>query len=265
MPNRAKRIVDRERLSFSNNDDLRRYYEAKYHEGGYEQGGYVIHGVNVSAMYHASRLETAVRFLEPAPSDVLLEAGCGNGALAGQLAPRCREIHAVDLAANALDPKFARVANLHFRPMNVEALDYPDGKFDGITSVETLEHVLTPQKAIVELARVLRPGGRLVITYPTINRTLVKRWRLGRNVPISEHLNEWSFRDLVAAMESAGLLVDRVEGLAFDPGVLLALKYISRFFASGITRASLAIRRFPANSMFVAMRMRKPPSSGGNR
>jgi SAM-dependent methyltransferase len=146
--------------------------------------------------------------------------------------------------------------------MNIEALEFPDENFDGITSVETLEHLLTPEKAIGELARVLRPGGRLVVTYPTINRTIAKRLRLGKNVAVSEHLNEWSYRELAAAMESAGLRVERVEGIAFDFGVLLGLKYINRFFAAGLTRASLAIRGFPRNSMFVAMRMRKPPSPG---
>lgn len=255
---RPHRIVGQERLRFASNEALREYYEHKYRTGGYEEGGYSVRGVDVSAMYHARRLELALRFAAPRPHEDLLDAGCGSGALAAELAPRSRMTQAVDIAANALDARFATIPNLRFRAMNVESLEFPDGRFDAVVCVETLEHLLSPLVALGEMARVLKRGGRLVLTYPTINRTFVKRCRLGRTVPVSEHLNEWSYAELVAAVESAGLRVRKVEGISFDFGVLLALKHLHRSVALGMTRAALSVRGFPRNSMFVAMLLAKP-------
>lgn len=257
MTNNARRIVDRERLQFANNEELRAYYEKKYSAGGYEGAGHLVHGIDISAMYHARRLEAAFRLLHPTPDQVVLDAGCGSGALAARLAGRSRVVEAIDIAANALDPRHAAIPNLRFQAMNLEALAYPDRHFDGIVCVETLEHLLHPEKAIQELSRVLKPDGAFVLTYPTINRTTAKRLGLGRIIPISEHITEWNYDELAHTLRAAGLRIERVEGIAFDLGPLLALKYVSRRFALGVTRLSLALRRFPRNSMFVALRLRK--------
>ncbi len=245
----------KERLNFADNAELRAYYEEKYGKGGYDEGGAVVHGVDVSALYHARRKEAALRLLDLQPGEVALDAGCGRGELAAQMAARCREVLAIDIAANAFDPQYRALPNLRFQAMEAEKLAFPDQSFDKVVTVEMLEHLIAPERALAELHRVLKRNGRCIMTYPTINRTLVKHLRLGRPVPISEHLNEWSYRELVAAVESAGFFVETVEGIAYDFGYLLGLKYVNRFFARKITDASLALRGSPGNSMFVAMRL----------
>jgi ubiquinone/menaquinone biosynthesis C-methylase UbiE len=257
MSSHARNIVHRTQLHFSDNDALREYYEQKYGTGGYDNGGYRLHGVPISALYHRRRQESALSFLGCADGQVVLDAGCGDGALAAKLAPKVGEMHAVDIAANALDPKFTTISNLHFTAQNIESLSYPDSHFDAVLCVETLEHLLHPTKALGELHRVLKSDGRLILTYPTINRTLMKRCRLGPRVPVSEHLNEWSYAELSREVRDVGFAVEGVDGISFDFGVLLALKHVNRFFAETITNASLAIRGWPGNSMFVAMRLRK--------
>jgi 2-polyprenyl-3-methyl-5-hydroxy-6-metoxy-1,4-benzoquinol methylase len=49
---------------------------------------------------------------------------------------------------------------------DVQDLAFPDGAFDTVVSCETIEHVHDPARAVSELARVLRPGGRLFLTTP---------------------------------------------------------------------------------------------------
>lgn len=257
MSTRSRRIVGEQRLHFGSNAELQSYYEAKYRDGGYEEGGCVVHGVDVSAWYHARRQESAFRALAPGAEETILDAGCGNGVLAARLAPRCKVVHAVDIAANALDPKLAAVPNLKFHAMNLESLGFPAEFFDKIGCVETLEHLLSPELALREFHRVLKRDGRLVLTYPTVNRTTVKHLKLGRRVDISEHLNEMSYAELRGALHAAQFEVERVEGIAFDFGALLALKHVNAFFASAITRLSLAVRSFPANSLFVSLALRK--------
>ena len=49
---------------------------------------------------------------------------------------------------------------------NIEALPHPEATFDTVISCETIEHVPHPRRAIREMSRVLRPGGRLFLTTP---------------------------------------------------------------------------------------------------
>jgi len=257
---RLSGILGQRRLQFGDNAALERYYEEKYRNGGYE-AGCVRFGINISGLYHQERHRAALRFLAPAAHEVILDAGCGNGALSIRMAPHCREVVAIDIAGNAFDPRHRAVPNLRFEKMNVENLSFADATFDQVVSVETLEHVLDPQRAVAELHRVLKPGGRLVITYPTINRTIIQTLqravRLTRPIEISEHLTEWSYDETVDAMRRAGFELEAAEGLVFDFGVLGAVKSVSRFFAVKMTALSLKIRAFPRNSAFVCFAFRR--------
>ena len=253
-------ILGKARLNFNNNDELGRYYEDKYREGGYE-GGFILCGVNISELNHRARHASAFRLLNPQRAETILDAGCGEGGLAARIAPHCRTLHAIDIAPSALDSRHNVLANLRFQPMNVENLAFEDGFFDQIVCVETLEHLLNPQHALKEFKRTLKPGGRLVITYPTINRSLIKRIQqkcgIGRRLEISEHLHEWSYEEIVQHGESAGLELVNSEGVAFDFGVLGWLKCASSFFAREITAFSFKIRCFPRNSSVVSVVFRK--------
>jgi 2-polyprenyl-3-methyl-5-hydroxy-6-metoxy-1,4-benzoquinol methylase len=254
-------ILGKEQLHFKDNQELEKYYEEKYRRGGYEGGGCILFGVNISKLYHQARHRSALGFLKPGPNDVILDAGCGDGSLSAQIAPRCKTVHAIDIAGNSLDPAYRGVGNLHFKKMNVEALEFADGSFDRIVCVETLEHLLEPHKAIAEFHRALKPGGCLVITYPTVNQTLMQKLQrklgVGRRLEISEHLTEWTYDDVVRNVQAGGFEYVASEGLAFDFGIFGWIKYKFRFFARLLTKLALAIRGFPRNSAFVSVVFRR--------
>jgi len=52
------------------------------------------------------------------------------------------------------------------RHEDAEALSFPDGHFDAVVSCDVLEHVNEPERALREVARVLRPGGQALMTFP---------------------------------------------------------------------------------------------------
>jgi SAM-dependent methyltransferase len=56
--------------------------------------------------------------------------------------------------------------NIEWRVADIQALPWPDNSFDTAISCETIEHVPSPRTAVRELARVLRPGGKLFLTVP---------------------------------------------------------------------------------------------------
>ena len=240
-------------LHFPDNESLRAYYEAKYAAGGYE--GLRTSGFDVSAAYHHARLNFARNAIIRARPQSLLDAGCGAGLLAISLAGHVHEITGVDIAGNAFPREIH--PGVRFLQMNIENLAFSDESFDTVVSVETLEHVLDPIRALREMRRVLRPKGTLVLTYPTINRTAAKRLWLGRRTNISEHLTEWSLKELLSNCVDAGLVVENIEGIAFDFGYLNVLKFAGPAAARAMTEWSLRIRGYANNSLFLGLTLKR--------
>ena len=102
-----------------------------------------------------------------------LDAGCGSGYFARILADAGATVHGVDgasemvLAARAAASDHPAADRLSFDQIEtVEALPFATANFDGLLSLSVLEYVPDPQKGLAEYARVLRPGGRVVVSIP---------------------------------------------------------------------------------------------------
>ncbi|MCB0139506.1 MAG: class I SAM-dependent methyltransferase [Caldilineaceae bacterium] len=98
----------------------------------------------------------------------VLDAGCGAGHTALAFAPFAREVMAVDLSEAMLGQcrtlAAARgITNADFRMGDVEQLDFGEGEFDLVVSRYSAHHWPHPQVAINEFARVLKPGGLLLL------------------------------------------------------------------------------------------------------
>jgi 2-polyprenyl-3-methyl-5-hydroxy-6-metoxy-1,4-benzoquinol methylase len=99
----------------------------------------------------------------------VLEIGCGSGTFAAWMAESgAAEVVGQDFSAVPISHATERFRhdNLTFSVGNIEAIDAPAESFDLAVSCETIEHVPHPAKAVAELARVLRPGGTLLLTTP---------------------------------------------------------------------------------------------------
>jgi SAM-dependent methyltransferase len=68
------------------------------------------------------------------------------------------------LRGAARKAKAAGIANIEHREMSAEALDFPDASFDAVTLKDGLMFCPDPVKALAEIRRVLRPGGRFALT-----------------------------------------------------------------------------------------------------
>lgn len=118
--------------------------------------------------------EARYRFALPSLANLeVLDAACGVGygtALIGTTAAR---VVGVDLSAEAVSYARQRYGapNTSFHEMDVLALDLPAASFDAVCSFETIEHLPDPARFLAELARVLRPGGRLFISTPHVEST----------------------------------------------------------------------------------------------
>jgi len=93
-----------------------------------------------------------------------LDSGCGPGALAFALAPHVREVVGVDASSDLLAAARERApANVTLVEGDAEALSFGYGEFDLAGSLRVLHHVHRPELVVSELARVTRPGGRIMV------------------------------------------------------------------------------------------------------
>jgi ArsR family transcriptional regulator len=94
------------------------------------------------------------------------DLGCGTGQLTAALAPFVASVVAVDASAamlQAAKKRLQKLDNVDLRRGDLESLPIDDARLDAATMMLVLHHVAEPERAVAEAARVLKPGGRLVL------------------------------------------------------------------------------------------------------
>ena len=108
-----------------------------------------------------------LELLGPVEGLLVLDVGCGDGALGSVLARRTARVTGLDADARMLAAARQRAQEdkiwLELVRGEAEALPFADGTFDRIVAVTVLCFVGDARRAIGEMARVLRPGGKVVI------------------------------------------------------------------------------------------------------
>ena len=110
------------------------------------------------------------RMLELRPSDHLLDVGSGDGFWTARFAMHCANISGLEpdermlSLAKTLYPR----SNVEYVQGNAELIPYPNNTFDKVVSVSCLEHFADPLQGLREMARVLKPGGRLAISVDSL-------------------------------------------------------------------------------------------------
>lgn len=113
---------------------------------------------------HASHLQALPGLLDSCWT--VGDLGCGTGHAASALAPFVQRVIAVDRSGEMLQAARRRLRewpNVEVRRGELEGLPIADGELDAATLLLVLHHVSGPAEALREAARVLKPGGRLLI------------------------------------------------------------------------------------------------------
>jgi ubiquinone/menaquinone biosynthesis C-methylase UbiE len=173
----------------------------------------------------------------PEGSEVL-DAACGTGRHAAFLAARGHSVVGVDASPEMLARAAAKVPDARFVLGELDRLPLADGSVDAAVCALALSHAQDLRPAVAELARVLRPGGRLVISNPHPLATGLLGWRAtvrdaaGRSAVIPEYPH--SHATSIDACTAAGLRVRR----CLEPA--LSAKQAAAEAKAGLTEAFVA-------------------------
>ena len=126
----------------------------------------------------------------------LLDAGCGTGRNLVEFGP-LGEAEGVDVSSEAVD--FCRRRGLDgVRQATLEDLPFEGGRFDLTLATDVIEHLDDDRRALRELRRAARPGGRLLVTVPAY------RWLWSQHDESMHHRRRYTERGLSDALKASG-------------------------------------------------------------
>lgn len=136
----------------------------------------------------------------PDPGGRLLDLGCGPGALLSEMEGAWTT---VGLDVEPLALKYCRERGLPRLVLgDGQKLPFRDGSFDAVTALDAFEHIPDDVAAFTEVARVLRPGGALVLSVPAYKAL----W--GPHDVALHHQRRYTLPEIEARLRSAGLTVE---------------------------------------------------------
>lgn len=149
------------------------------------------------------RLAIIREMVDARPGETVLEVGSGGGHVLGMF-PQAKLV-AVDVADTFLATAKKNLAgyDVEFKKGQITELGLPAASIDAVICTEVLEHITQPEEVVAEIARLVKPGGRAVITVPVdplingmkqVVRYTPVGWALGRRFNWGGdeyHLHQW--------------------------------------------------------------------------
>lgn len=122
----------------------------------------------INRFYHRQKLvsfKKLLSFCSPIKGLKVLDVGCGTGKFSILFSKRGATVTAIDLSQKLLERNRRLMPGIYFTVMSAEKLDIPDESIDIVNSMMVLQHIPYENRknAIVEICRVLKPGGKLMI------------------------------------------------------------------------------------------------------
>ncbi len=184
------------------------------------------------------RFEALLRVLGPRPGERLLDMGCGSGWFAEQCRRKGAQVWAADIALRGVAGARARFPQVGcYQVADVYHLPFASGRFDAVVLSEVAEHLEDLAGAFAELARLLRPGGRLLVSVP-YRETIVEHLCIhcNRLTPANAHLHSFDEQSLAALLRAQGLAPRSLALLNNKALELIGVPHLTRAFPYWVWR-----------------------------
>jgi ubiquinone/menaquinone biosynthesis C-methylase UbiE len=178
----------------------------------------------------ATLQEQAMAALDLRVDDRLLDVGCGTGAAVRRAAAMVEEAVGVDLSPAMIaraQELAADLGNVQFHEADSENLPFPDSAFTAVLCTTSFHHYPDPRRAAREMARVLAPGGRLVIGDGCSDRLVTRVLDLALRTFQRSHVHFHRSEKLERMLAEAGLS-QKSSRLMFKGGyVIMAVQKVA--------------------------------------
>lgn len=190
----------------------------------------------------AEGMRQLIAAVAPQPASHILDVACGPGIVACALAPLAATVTGADLTPAMLAQARARqeregLANLSWHIADATALPFADASFDIVVTRYSFHHIADPGRALLEMRRVCRPGGRIVVVDATPS-------------PGTQAAYDGMER-LRDPSHASALTVDQLRGLAQEAG-LTELSYDFHWLEAALDGLTDAQRMHDLTALFEA-------------
>lgn len=165
-------------------------------------------------IWHTHKLDQVLKLL-PKNSKNILDVGCASGILTAEIAKTFPEgkITGVDCYNKAIAFAQKKYPHINFKVADAHRLPIKDKSFDLVICTETLEHLVDPKKALLEIRRVLKKGGQSIISMDSGNLMFHIIWHFwtkthGR-VWQNAHLHEFNTKVLEDLILESGFRIKK--------------------------------------------------------
>ena len=110
--------------------------------------------------------------LQDSPGNRVLSVGCAYASTEAVLAQQGWEVHGVDIVPQAIDIARTRIASATLLKPG-EPLPWPEASFDGLLLADVVEHIPQAATVLAQWARLVKPGGWIVISVPNMRQVAV--------------------------------------------------------------------------------------------
>ena len=152
------------------------------------------------------------------PDGKVLDVGCGVGQVVQRLIDAGHEAHGVEVS----EPNIAKAKQVsdRCRLYDGRSLPFDDATFDSVGALNVLEHVEEPEAFITELVRVVKPGGRIVLSSPNFFRAIGFRDYHPRMRGLGNKFRNWQrlrAKRRQMATDPGTVKFDRMEPIVREP------------------------------------------------
>lgn len=110
------------------------------------------------------------------PNGKLLDIGCGSGFFINLARKKGYDTYGVELNKDAVNYGKNEL-NLNIVNLDLESANFPSNYFDVVTCSQLLEHIAKPNELLLEINRILKKDGILMLEVPNFNGLLVRLWK----------------------------------------------------------------------------------------